>query len=454
MPEMDPTAGGTDQRRAFPRIPLRVKVRMEFPEQRCFLSEWAVNLSPGGMFVRSEAPITPGQRFNFEADLTRRGPRFDGKAQVLWVRREWDGNSRPPGFAVRFLELEPSAAEAIQLLADAFLTEGQASMQQVLEGLAAEWQQRRIEEESTGEIPLPTQVEPLPKTEALAITWSPGAEEGTAEVPPAALDGDGATASTGDHGEVDGPPAGSAGAAEDSGATGPARAGSRRRPWWVGVLVLLALSAAFLAWRRERADALARRPAAPAAPASAPAAADAAPMVPASGAAGSHAASTAPAAMPARVVTPPREAGETAAALQKVTWESAGGDLWVVLALDRPLPAEAVRRYRAAQGPPREVIELLGVRAGQVRSVIAVHEALLEQVRVGFHPGDGADQLRVVLDLPSAAVGVRELRLEGGVVRVRLAGGDAPAAAARPGPDADEPATTAPTPSVSLDSVL
>src|SRR5262249_26214433 len=141
------TGGGDPQRRAFPRIPLRVKVRMEFAELRCFLSEWAVNLSPGGMFVRSEAPVAPGQRFVFEADLSRRGPRFGGTAQVLWVRREWDGNSRPPGFAVRFLELEQFGAVAIQRLADAFLAHGLGAMQEELAVLATEWQERRIEEE-------------------------------------------------------------------------------------------------------------------------------------------------------------------------------------------------------------------------------------------------------------------------------------------------------------------
>ena len=48
-----PAGGAPPQRRAFPRVPLRAKARMEFAEQRYFLSEWAVNLSPGGMFVRS-----------------------------------------------------------------------------------------------------------------------------------------------------------------------------------------------------------------------------------------------------------------------------------------------------------------------------------------------------------------------------------------------------------------
>src|SRR4051794_8627477 len=106
MGVMDSTTGGASQRRALPRLPVRAKVRMEFPEERFFLSEWAVNLSPGGMFVRTEAALAPGQRFEFEASLTPKGPRFAGKGQVLWVRREWDGTTRPPGFAVRFLALE------------------------------------------------------------------------------------------------------------------------------------------------------------------------------------------------------------------------------------------------------------------------------------------------------------------------------------------------------------
>ena len=147
MAEMDPEAGAEAgapaQRRAFPRVPLRAKARMEFAEQRCFLSEWAVNLSPGGMFVRSEAPMAAGQRFHFEASLTPKGPRFDGVGEVMWVRTGWEGNARPPGFAVRFLELEEDGRAMMVRLAATFLERGVGAMQEELQAMSAAWQRRR-----------------------------------------------------------------------------------------------------------------------------------------------------------------------------------------------------------------------------------------------------------------------------------------------------------------------
>src|SRR4029450_3495124 len=145
--EMDPADGASPQRRAFPRIPLRAKARMEFAEQRYFLSEWAVNLSPGGMFVRSEAPMTAGQRFHFDASLTPRGPVFSGVGEVMWVRHDWEGGARPPGFAVRFIEIDEQGRATMIQLAQTFIEKGAAAMQEELRAMATEWYQRLLAEE-------------------------------------------------------------------------------------------------------------------------------------------------------------------------------------------------------------------------------------------------------------------------------------------------------------------
>src|SRR4029078_5181499 len=169
MTKMDPEAGtpaggAPPQRRAFPRVPLRAKARMEFAEQRYFLSEWAVNLSPGGMFVRSESPMAAGQRFHFEASLTPKGPRFEGVGEVMWVRTDWEGNARTPGFAVRFLEREDDGRAMMVQLADVFLTRGVGAMQEELQAMAAEWKRRELDEESTAGIPPVEDHAPLPET--------------------------------------------------------------------------------------------------------------------------------------------------------------------------------------------------------------------------------------------------------------------------------------------------
>src|ERR1044072_4940362 len=179
MVQMDPEAGGPagapPQRRACPLVPLRANARRECAEQRFFLSEWAVNLSPGGMFVRSEAPMSAGQRFQFEASLTPKGPRFEGVGEVMWVRTEWEGNARPPGFAGRFLQLEEDGKAMMTRLAAGFLERGVGARQEQLKARAAGWPPRRRADENTDEIhPVEEAAEPLAGTAVNEAPWAVG----------------------------------------------------------------------------------------------------------------------------------------------------------------------------------------------------------------------------------------------------------------------------------------
>ena len=97
----------------------------------------------------------------------------------------------------------------------------------------------------------------------------------------------------------------------------------------------------------------------------------------------------------------------------------------MTLSLDGALPPGAYRHWRAASPPPREVLQLLGARRGYPRQLVAVGSPLLQQIRFGFHPAEGGDELRVVLDLASPEVSVRRVESEGLTLRVLL-GADEP----------------------------
>jgi uncharacterized protein (TIGR02266 family) len=405
MGEMDPDAGAASQRRGFPRVPLRAKVRMEFAEQRCFLSEWAVNLSPGGMFVRSEAPVAPGQRFHFEAGLTTKGPRFEGNGEVLWVRREWEGSARPPGFAVRFRELQEEGRSILLRLADVFLAHGVAAMQEELQAMSVAWQRRRLDDESTDVILPDDQIdEPLPDTAVLQAPWL-GLDDDIGTV---ATDDESVKEASAGSGDVTREAAAPAGQPVDEPPGEPSApearpAADKRRVWWVGVLALVLGGTVFLALRG---------------PLSSPVVAD----TPAEGVAAAL-----PAAPPDVLPAGAREGAMTFAGIDDVSWREDAQGLWVLLTLDGALPADALRHFRPTEEPPREVIQLLGARRGYAPAVVPVHSPLLEQIRVGFHPASAADrgadgdELRVVLDLTSAAVVVRQVQSDGHEVRLLLA---------------------------------
>jgi uncharacterized protein (TIGR02266 family) len=446
MAEVDPEAGSLPQRRSWSRVPLRAKVRMEFADQRYFLSEWAVNLSPGGMFVRSESPVSPGQRFTFDAGLTSKGPRFCGTGQVLWVRREWDRAARPPGFAVQFLELEEAGRLAIVRLAEVFLADGVAAMQEELQRLAGDYQARRLNDESTDELsPADLEDEPLPDTAVIPPPFGAASEDDdTAQLEPelpgeatsrTAADPDAETPAGGI------PPAAVAGALDPSvaaasamedfptqpmpeepegpSAEAPARA-AQRRTGGRGVVAALAFlvlagGGAFFAWRYGYL------PGQRSSPQQAPRRAAGVGVTPVT-AGPVVAADRTAAALPASFET-----------LRDVTWGQAEEGLWVTLAFDGLVTAEGYRHDRLPAEPPeppREVVQIFGARQAYHVEEVAVDEPQLRRIRFGYHPAED-NELRVVFDLVSAEHAVTRVESDGNVLRVLLA---VPTAAVAPSP--------------------
>jgi uncharacterized protein (TIGR02266 family) len=426
MVEMDPEAGASErgQRRAFPRVPLRAKARMEFAEQRCFLSEWAVNLSPGGMFVRSEAPMAAGQRFEFEASLTPKGPRFEGVGEVMWVRADWEGNARPPGFAVRFIELEADGREMMIRLADVFLDRGVGAMQEELQAMAAAWQRRRLDEESTDELEALAEPQPLlPDTAVIEAPWAAGAadEAVTAKIEQAEIAAAGdETDATDAERTVEAPLAVEPAAEGEKPAAGaPAPPPGHRRVWWLGMLALLLGGSGYIALRGPLAGRVAPQRVESDAAASLPAPPSAARAV-------------VPAGAPA-ITQPAAFTG-----LEDVKWAREGDDrLWVELVLDGELPAGALYQ-EPKQDPPRQLLRLVGARNDFPVTEKAVHLPQLERIRFAMHrvsDGDAdapaeVDELWVVLDLPSPAVVVGPTFAEGRSVRLLLTSEPAADAAA------------------------
>src|SRR5688572_30907989 len=98
--------------------------------------------------------------------------------------------------------------------------------------------------------------------------------------------------------------------------------------------------------------------------------------------------------------------------LQDVKWAREGDDrLWVELVLDGELPAGSLYQ-EPKQDPPRQLLRLVGARHDFPVTEKAVHLPQLERIRFAMHrvsDGDAdapatADELWVVLDLPSPAV--------------------------------------------------
>jgi hypothetical protein len=130
------------------------------------------------------------------------------------------------------------------------------------------------------------------------------------------------------------------------------------------------------------------------------------------------AASVPPAPAPAPpVVAPTVERAAPLTALDRITFEAAGGGTDLILWGNGAIPAAVYTRTRIDGNPPRELFRLSGIRQpfGKTRVVVGTPELL--QVRVGYH---GGNELHVVLDLAHPNVTVTQVEPGPGRLKIHL----------------------------------
>lgn len=137
------------------------------------------------------------------------------------------------------------------------------------------------------------------------------------------------------------------------------------------------------------------------------------------------AAPQAAAPQPAAAMTIAPSAGTAArepafTSLLRIRWEPSADGLVLVLECDGAVPMDRIEHSRLEQPEPREVIKLLGVRRPFDSTRIAVGQAQLKQVRIGYHETAGRAELHVVLDLSGQGIGVLSLEPQGRTLRVHL----------------------------------
>jgi len=93
-------------RRATDRKAVGLLVKLKHSDVGSFAEEFATNLSPGGMFIRSRTPQAVGTLVKFEVQIAGGVRVLRGTAVVRWVR-ETANEEGPPGMGLQFQELDP-----------------------------------------------------------------------------------------------------------------------------------------------------------------------------------------------------------------------------------------------------------------------------------------------------------------------------------------------------------
>jgi uncharacterized protein (TIGR02266 family) len=142
------------------RTPVTLKIKFKSETLEQFIERYAVDVSQGGIFIRTKEPLAVGTQMKFEFQLRDASPLIAGEGTVVWTRE--NDPSRPaiaPGMGVRFDRLAEGS---------------QAVLERILAEKAKQAPGRGPTGEATTKPPMftdtPTRVAPAPVQEALGIT--------------------------------------------------------------------------------------------------------------------------------------------------------------------------------------------------------------------------------------------------------------------------------------------
>jgi len=98
------------ERRAFPRLPLNMLVQFKMQDMETFMREYAVDISTGGMFIRTQEPHPIGSMIYLQFNLADGEKLIEGLGEVVHV------NASPhpvPGMGIEFVNLDKGSRRLI-----------------------------------------------------------------------------------------------------------------------------------------------------------------------------------------------------------------------------------------------------------------------------------------------------------------------------------------------------
>jgi uncharacterized protein (TIGR02266 family) len=101
------------ERRRHPRQPLHLLVQFRFGSFEEFLAEYALNISPGGLFIRTDEPGEDGAIIYLQFALKDGSRLIEGMGRVVRVNPPGDP-ARPAGMGVEFLNFDEASLALIE----------------------------------------------------------------------------------------------------------------------------------------------------------------------------------------------------------------------------------------------------------------------------------------------------------------------------------------------------
>jgi uncharacterized protein (TIGR02266 family) len=98
-------------RRKYPRTQVSLLVQYRFNSLEDFLAEYAVNISPGGIFISTERPSPVGTMLYLQFSLKDGSKLIEGMGRV--VRVQPGGPGVPKGMGIEFVQFDEKSIDLI-----------------------------------------------------------------------------------------------------------------------------------------------------------------------------------------------------------------------------------------------------------------------------------------------------------------------------------------------------
>jgi uncharacterized protein (TIGR02266 family) len=103
----------TDNRKSQ-RSPVTLRIKFKSANLEQFIERYAVDVSQGGIFIRTKEPLPVGTTMRFEFQLRDESPLITGEGTVVWIREPNAGQAGvAPGMGVRFDRLTESSQSVL-----------------------------------------------------------------------------------------------------------------------------------------------------------------------------------------------------------------------------------------------------------------------------------------------------------------------------------------------------
>src|SRR5439155_3737067 len=112
------------------RTPVTLKIKFKSSNLDQFIERYSVDVSRGGIFIRTKEPLAVGTQLKFEFQLQDASALIAGEGTVVWIREHDAARSGvAPGMGVRFDKLQPSSQTVLDKILAEKSKRGDAQME-------------------------------------------------------------------------------------------------------------------------------------------------------------------------------------------------------------------------------------------------------------------------------------------------------------------------------------